>query len=94
MSFQIKNVSVPMERVDAAGEKKTSWYNVGTAFVHDDGKISGEIVGYGKFYLFDRKKKGAQQPSGASTYNESSASGNTMPSPNQDPPMQDNCPWD
>jgi len=48
----------------ATGQEKKSWYKIGTAFIHSDGKIGLQFAAFpvtGDCMLFERKQKDGYQ---------------------------------
>lgn len=63
--MEIRDVCAAKKYKNRAGEEKTQWFKIGTAFIQDDGRISLDMAAApidGKCFLFPRKAKDAGTP--------------------------------
>jgi len=63
--MEIRDVCTLERYKDKEGQEKTSWYRIGTAFLHDDGRISVKLAATpvdGSMSLFPKKDKNNQLP--------------------------------
>ena len=73
--MEIRDISTVRRYKNKAGEEKSAWYRIGTAFLQDDGRISLQMAALpvsGECCLFKRERKNApapqtQAPEGASS---------------------------